>query len=336
MQVGEAVLLDGRYRLERVLGSGGTSEVWLARDVVANVPVAIKRVLPGAGGEARDALRREAQIGRRLHHVNIVQVLESGEARGLPYLVTEYVEGPSLRELLGWRGGLPEADVVDIGRAVASALAHAHRRGILHNDLKPENILLGPTGPKVADFGAASSLTQTVGPQRAQELMGTIAYLAPEVLQGEEPSIRSDLYALGLTLYEAAAGRLPFPGATPAAIAGQRLAQPPPPVRVLVPSASYELEATLARALQLNPSARFASAAELAAWLAAAPMVGHATVVIRRRTPGPPVAAVRTGGGSRRGRIVAGSGVVGLLFAGGALALGLWSGDKGVDDPGRD
>lgn len=329
-----AQIVAGRYRLERLLGSGGMSEVWLAYDEVAGERVALKRVLPGGGSEARDALLREAEIGLRLHHPNIVAVLDSGNDGGQPYLVTEYVEGPSLRELLTWRGRLPEGDVVEIGRAASAALAHAHSRGILHNDLKPENILLGAAGPKIADFGAASSLTETVGPHRARELMGTIAYLAPEVLRGEEPSPRSDIYALGLTLYEAAAGRLPFPGATPAAVAGQRLSQPAPLLRTFAPNVTPTLEGTLARALQVEPSLRFANAGAFAAALTSGPIVSHPTVVIRRNPARgahrQEPAAASSGG---RGGKLFGFVLVALLLGGGALAFVLASRD---DDPAND
>lgn len=311
------------------------AEVWLAHDAVHGQLVALKRALPFAGSEARDALLREADIGRQLRHPNIVEVLDGGEADGLPFLVSEYVEGPSLREVLNTRGPLAEREVRAIGQGVAAALSLAHRQGVTHNDLKPENILLGVDGPKVTDFGAASSLTQTVGPERARELMGTLAYLAPEVLQGAAPSPRSDVYALGLTLYESAAGRLPFAGSTPAAIAGQRLAQGAPPLRALAPAASAELEAALVRALQPDPAARFADAGEFAAALRGAPVVSHPTVVIRRATPPPPQPQASSTGGKRRngGVIAASLGLVGLLLAGGALAFALVGNDDDREAP---
>ncbi|MGE5596149.1 MAG: serine/threonine-protein kinase [Hyphomicrobiales bacterium] len=322
--------LAGRYELERRLGAGGMAEVWLARDALSGGAVAVKFVLPGAGAEAREALAREASIGRQLQHPNIAALLDSGEDEdGQPYLVFEYVTGPSLREMIAWRGPLPDATVRDIGLGVAAALEYAHARGVVHNDLKPENILLPPTGPKVLDFGAADSLSRTVGPERARELMGTIAYLAPEVLQGADPSPASDVYALALTLYEARAGRLPFPGATPAAIAGQRLAGPAPALREAVPGADPELEAALIAALRSDPAQRVASAGQFARMLAAPTLaVTQPTVLVRRRarpeavmvSPAAAAAPLRR---RRWSAVVATTAMGGVLLAAGGLALAL-------------
>ena len=200
----------GGYRLESLLGRGGMAEVWLARNEKDEL-VALKRTPDSSESEAHEALALEARAGERLSHPGIVRCLDFGQDESGPYLVLEYVDGPSLRERLA-SGPLPEEEAVAIGTAVLGALEAAHARGVVHNDLKPENILLGPDGPKVTDFEAAQSLTETLSLGRVEELTATIAYLAPEVLQGASPSVASDIYSLGLTLYEAVAGQLALHG----------------------------------------------------------------------------------------------------------------------------
>lgn len=271
-QPGDRIGSEQRYTLLERIGAGGMAEVWLARDERLDRDVALKLLTtPAALEDLSGELVREARLVARLQHPSIVAVYDAGRHLGQPYIVMEYVEGASLREVLAG-GALPEAEAVRIGVAVAGALHYAHEAGITHNDIKPENILLpsrGPSAIKVTDFGVAGQVTATLPPEQAQALLGTIAYLAPEVLQGEAPGPASDVYALGLVLFELLAGRLPFAGASPAAVAGQRLAQPAPLLRLFVPMASAALEATLARALSPAPAGRFRSAAELGAALRA-------------------------------------------------------------------
>jgi serine/threonine protein kinase len=287
------------------------AEVWLAEDLRLGRWVAVK-ALHAALTEAIDpeavaAFEREARVVARLQHPNIVAVYDAGEFAGRRYIVTEYVHGYTLRQLIATQGRLTEREVVRLGRQVASALAYAHEQGIIHGDVKPENILVNEHGvAKLADFGVAETLGRTLSPAMANDILGTIAYLAPEVIQGESPSPASDQYALALTLYEAAAGRLPWAGATPAAVAGQRLAAPAPPLRRFAPGASAALEAVLARALAIDPAARYPGLEAFGAALAgvappaaaAAPVAAppgrppelrrHTTARIRRPTGPPP------------------------------------------------
>ena len=262
--VARTQLVDERFALVRLLGSGGFAEVWLADDLREHKQVALK--LPrgrrsSLAGEA-PAPEREFDIAARLDHPNIVRVLASGTSDGEPYLVLEYVEGPSLREHLRDSGPLTISETRALAAELSSALAHAHGRGILHNDIKPENILLGPEGAKLTDFGAAAGVLSTIGLGQDAEFAATIAYLAPEVLQGERPTPRSDIYALGLVLYEAASGRLPWASGTASAVAGQRLAAPAVALDVFIPEAPGFLVAALTRAMALIPEERFASAEE--------------------------------------------------------------------------
>lgn len=294
-----ADVIDARYRLERLLGTGGMSEVWLAEDERLGRWVAIKllrdSVAEGEDGDLVTSLEREARVVARLQHPNIVSVYDVGRYNGRHYLVMEYVHGNSLRQLLEARGRLTEAEVVRYGTQIASALQYAHSQGIIHCDIKPENILVTEEGiAKAVDFGVAETVTRTMTADQARDILGTIAYLAPEVIQGSNADPRSDIYSLGLTLYEMMAGRLPFAGTTPAAIAGQRLAAPAAPLRAYARDASPELEAAIGRALSLSQADRFSSAGEFANALRRGPGATPAAVqqaprpVVRAAAPPPP------------------------------------------------
>ena len=264
-------VIDGRYRLERLLGTGGMSEVWLAEDERLGRQVAVK-IIRDTGEDLGGTIEREARLVARLQHPNIVSVFDAGQQDGNHYLVAEYIEGSSLRDALQARGRLTEAEAVRYGIQVARALQYAHSQGIVHCDVKPENILISSQGiAKVTDFGVADVVTRTVTPGEARDILGTIAYLAPEVIQGAPADARSDIYSLGLTVYELVAGRLPFTGASAAAIAGQRLGTPAAPLRTFAADASRGLEAALARALALSPADRYQTAGEFEAVLRAVP-----------------------------------------------------------------
>ena len=301
-------LIDGRYRLERLLGTGGMSEVWLAEDQRLSRWVAVKILrdsVAGAGaGELVDSIEREARVIARLQHPNVVAVHDAGKHQGHHFLVMEYVHGFSVRQLLETQGRLSEAEAIRYGSQVASALQYAHEQGIVHCDVKPENILINENGvAKVADFGVADTVTRTLAPEAARAILGTIAYLAPEVIQGFPADPRSDVYSLALTVFEMVAGRLPFAAATPAATAGQRLAMQAPPLRAIAISASSELESVLARALALIPHDRYESAAEFGAALRRAE--SRAGAGTRAPVPAPPgrapgPASSRKGHGRRR------------------------------------
>jgi serine/threonine protein kinase len=269
--VNAADVIDGRYRLERLLGTGGMSEVWLAEDERLGRQVAVK-IIRDTGEDLGGTIEREARLVARLQHPNIVSVFDAGQQDGNQYLVAEYIEGSSLRDVLQARGRLTEAEAVRYGIQVARALQYAHSQGIVHCDVKPENILISSQGiAKVTDFGVADMVTRTVTPAEARDILGTIAYLAPEVIQGAPADARSDIYSLGLTIYELVAGRLPFTGASAAAIAGQRLGTPVAPLRTFAADASRGLEVVLARAVALSPADRYQTAAEFEAVLRAAP-----------------------------------------------------------------
>lgn len=336
-----ATIIDSRYRLERLLGTGGMAEVWLAEDRRLSRWVALK-ILRNEDPELASGLAREARLVARLQHPNIVAVHDAGEHDGRPYLVMEYVHGHSLRGLLEARGRLSEAEAIRYGLQAAVALEYAHAAGIIHCDIKPENLMVDEQGAaKLTDFGVSLTVNRTMTPDQARDILGTLAYLAPEVIQGAPPDPRSDVYSLALTLYELVAGRVPFEGATPAAIAGQRLARPAPPLRTLAPEASPALESALARALSPNPDGRWPTVADFAAALrgsnqrsapvAAIPPVGraaprpqpsrHSTARVQRQAASLPSPANTGGSGAITAAIFAG---VILLAAGAGIAAALF------------
>jgi serine/threonine-protein kinase len=255
----QAAMVAGRYRIERLLGRGGMSEVWLARDERLGRDVALKLMQPGPA--LAGDFEREAGIVASLRHPSIVTVHDAGEEDGRRYIVMELVDGVSLRERLRSQGALSPDETAKLGVAIAGALSYAHPRGVLHNDVKPENILIDADGaPRLTDFGAATVTGATLDADGAAHLMGTVAYVAPEVLQGVPPSAASDVYALATTLFEAMTGRLPFDGRSNAALAGQKLNHTPSRLRDLSPAAPESLERLIAAALSPRPIERPASA----------------------------------------------------------------------------
>ncbi len=207
----EGVVLAGRYCVGRELGRGGFSVVYLARDRSLDTDVAIKLLVPppAAAAVARERMRREVQAVRGLSHSNIVQVHDFVDDGPWSFIVMEYVAGPDLAERVRQRGAMGPDEVIRLGREVAQALALAHRNGVIHRDVKPQNILLDPDGrARLTDFGSAK-LEGVTGVTRTGGLVGTLDYLAPELLAGRRGDGRADLYALGLTLHFALTGRLP-------------------------------------------------------------------------------------------------------------------------------
>jgi len=249
-------LLNQRYRLERPLGQGGMGTVFQGYDTLLDRPVAVKVLTPGKlGTEGRSRLLTEARAVARLNHPNIVAVYDAGEADGAPYVVMELLEGDSLHEKPP--ENLPT--LVEIAKQVCRALAETHARGIIHRDLKPENIILTPGGvAKLTDFGLARSDASRLTDSGA--LIGTVFYISPEQALGRELDGRSDLYSLGVMLYEFASGQLPFGGEDPVAVISRHLSEMPPPPSQFNPQVPAGLDALMMRLLQKEPQARFADA----------------------------------------------------------------------------
>jgi eukaryotic-like serine/threonine-protein kinase len=261
-------IIDGRYRVLSRLGSGGMAEVYLAEDRLLGRQLAVK-VLHHHFAEDQEFVerfRREASSAAGLSHPNIVAIFDRGEWNGTYYIAMEYVAGRSLKTVVREQGALDPAAAIDIVIQILRAARFAHKRGVIHRDLKPHNVILDEEGrARVTDFGiaraGASEMTLT------GSIMGTAQYLSPEQAQGHTVSGRSDLYAVGIILYELLTGAVPFDGETAVAIAFKQVSAEPHPPSELQPGVSAALDAVVLRALAKDPARRFADAEEFIAAL---------------------------------------------------------------------
>jgi eukaryotic-like serine/threonine-protein kinase len=264
-------VFNDRYELHRKLAQGGMANVYLARDLLLDRPVAVKVLFPE---HARDdafveRFRREATAAANLNHPNVVAIYDWGQQHGTYYIVMEYVEGRPLSDIIRTEGPLHPDRAAEITADVASALAFAHRNGVVHRDVKPGNILITGTGQvKVADFGiaqASSNADATQNLTQAGAVMGTATYFSPEQAQGLPVDPRSDLYSLGCVLYEMLTARPPFAGDSPVAIAYKHVQEQPFPPSTINPTVPAALEAVDMKLLQKDPADRYASADDLRA-----------------------------------------------------------------------
>lgn len=265
----EPVVLGGRYEIHRRLARGGMAEVFLARDSALDRPVAVKVLFPEFATDPSfvERFRREAQSAANLTHPNIVGVYDWGAESGTYYIVMEYVDGQSLAEILRATGPLHPRRAAEIAFDVAGALGVAHQRGVVHRDVKPGNVLISSSGiPKVADFGIARALS-SVSEELTQtgSVMGTATYFSPEQAQGFAVDARSDLYSLGVVLFEILCGRPPFVGDSPVAIAYKHVQERVQPPSELISGMPPGLEAVILRLLAKNPDDRYRSAEDLRA-----------------------------------------------------------------------
>jgi beta-lactam-binding protein with PASTA domain/predicted Ser/Thr protein kinase len=296
-------LFDGRYQILRKLGAGGMANVYLAEDQELGRRVAIKILNDRHANDEQfvERFRREAKNAAALSHPNIVSIYDRGEAEGTYYIAMEYLDGRSLKELILSRGDAPIAVVVEYARQILSALRFAHRHGIVHRDIKPHNVLVDGEGRvKVTDFGIARAGTSQM--TEAGSIVGTAQYLSPEQARGGDVDQRSDLYSLGVLMYEMLTGEVPFSGDTPVEIAMKHLSQMPLPPSTKRPDVPRDLDMVVMRSLAKDPDDRYQSADEMEADLdrvargaAVAPQTEEtATQIMRSPVAGPMAATAAT------------------------------------------
>src|SRR5262249_46274572 len=260
-----ASVFDGRYRIIRKLGAGGMANVYLAEDQELGRRVAIK-ILDGrhaADNSFIERFRREAKNAAGLSHPNIVSIYDRGEAEGTYYIAMEYLSGRSLKELMVSRGPTPIKIAVEYTRQILAALGFAHRNGIVHRDIKPHNVVVDPDGRlKVTDFGIARS-GGTSQMTEVGSIIGTAQYLSPEQARGAPVDQRSDVYSVGVVLYEMLTGTVPFTGDTPLEIAMKHLSEVPVPPSEKRPDVPEDLDSIVLRALAKDPEDRYQTAQEM-------------------------------------------------------------------------
>ena len=262
-------LFDGRYRVMRKLGAGGMADVYLAEDEELGRRVAIKILNERHANDDSfvERFRREAKNAAGLSHPNIVSIYDRGEAEGTYYIAMEYLDGRTLKELLIARGPMPIGDAIHYTRQILNALRFAHKKGVVHRDIKPHNVMVDGDGRlKVTDFGiaraGASQMTE------AGAIVGTAQYLSPEQARGAAVDQRSDLYSIGVVLYEMLTGNVPFTGESPVEIAMKHLSDTPRPPSSIRPEIPPDLDMVVLRALAKNPDDRYQTAEEMDAELA--------------------------------------------------------------------
>lgn len=258
--------LGSRYELGGLLGTGGMAEVYLGRDTRLDRDVAIKLLRDELNSDPTfiARFRREAQSAASLNHPNIVAVYDTGEDDGTPYIVMEYVEGRTLRDVLRSEGPMFPRRALEVVSDVCSALAFSHAAGIIHRDIKPANVMLTKAGTiKVMDFGIARAMTSSVTMTQTAAVMGTAQYLSPEQARGEHVDARSDLYSTGCLLYELVAGRAPFVGDSPVSIAYQHVREQPVAPSALNRDISPVVDAVILKSMAKNPGNRYQSADEM-------------------------------------------------------------------------
>ena len=255
----------GRYKIKSHIGTGGMATVYLAQDLILERPVAVKvlRLDFHTNEAAMRRFQREAQSATQLVHPNIVSVYDVGEEDGTNYIVMEYVEGTDLKEYIRERGPLPPREAVRIMSQIVSAIELAHQNRIIHRDIKPQNILIDREGNvKITDFGIAIALSETSLTQ-TNTLLGSVHYLSPEQARGGMATIRSDIYALGIVLYELLVGEVPFEGESAVSIALKHFQEPLPRISQMLPTVPQSLENVVLKATAKEPLDRYSSCDEM-------------------------------------------------------------------------
>ncbi|MBA2425462.1 MAG: serine/threonine protein kinase [Actinobacteria bacterium] len=359
----EAVTLARRYTLQDRIAGGGMGAVWRAKDLVLARTVAVKILHRSLSDNEQfvERFRREAFAAARLTHPNIVSIYDTGQEAAFDddvarhYIVMEYCGGGTVATTLERGGPLEASEAFGIGSTICNALGYAHRIGVVHRDIKPENVLISEDGElKVADFGIAKAAFGLGDITTTGVILGTVTHISPEQAQGLEPDARSDLYALGVLLYQLLVGRPPFKAENEIATAMQHVRTKPPPLRSFKAGIPKAAEAVVLKALAKDPNERYQTAEEMRSALAgatssAAPRAGRQTAVVESRhlapaTSGPPEATsevdIRPGAdpppstGSRS--LIAVGLLVSLAILAAVLIPTLTDDPSGGNDPGGD
>jgi serine/threonine-protein kinase len=257
-----------RYEIVSEIAHGGMADVYLARDSKLDRPVALKVLSPELSRDPAfvERFRREAQSAAGLNHPNIVGIFDWGQEHGTSFIVMEYIDGQTLRDMIRREGTIAPGQIADIGADIAAALSFAHANGVVHRDVKPGNVLITTAGQvKVTDFGIARAGGENDGLTRTGAVMGTATYFSPEQAQGIGVDGRSDVYSLGVVLYEMATGEAPFIGDSPVSVAYKHVREPVIPPSQKVASIPLELERVIMTCLAKDPHDRYASADDVRA-----------------------------------------------------------------------
>lgn len=272
MMIEQGMIIGERYQIIKLIGDGGMARVYLANDLILKRQVAIKilRHELADDGTFIKRFEREARAVTSLSHPNIVSIYDIGNDRGNYYIVMEYIEGKTLKHLIQERGALNVTETLALMKQITNGVAHAHSHGIIHRDLKPQNILLKRDGTvKITDFGIALTNTST-SITKTNSIMGSVHYLAPEIARGDAASVQSDIYALGIIMYEMLTGKLPFRDSAPVAIVMKHMREPFPSVRDFDASIPQSVENTIILATAKSKRNRLRTARELYAALSSA------------------------------------------------------------------
>ena len=259
MRIGQ--IIDERYKLKSVLGEGGMATVYLASDLIARKDVALKIIKEDTMKNPVNLTRfeREARAAASLNHQNIVRVINLGTAEGRPYMVTELIKGQTVREVLNVRGKFSVLEACDIMYQLCSAVLNAHQHNVIHRDIKPQNVYMSSDSSiKLGDFGIAT-FTNASRVTRSEVVVGSVHYLAPEISQGNQANVESDIYALGVTFFELLTGKVPFDDESPVTVALMHIKDKFPSVRKLNPKVPAIVEKIISKATDKNPYNRYHS-----------------------------------------------------------------------------
>lgn len=274
-------VLKDRYEVLNEIGNGGMATVYLAYCRLLKRHVAIKVLHNEVEESEEDILNREAKAIARVSHGNIVQIYDIFEDNNKTFIVMEYVKGQTLKDKIKEHNGpWEERDIIALGKKLTGALSHAHHNGVIHQDIKPDNIIIDHNGePKITDFGIAHVTNEADGKKRDQ-LFASLRYASPEQLKGKDIDVRSDIFSLGMLLYELASGTIPFPDDSPASAAYKKIKEPIGSVRKINPKITRGLEQVIQKSLAINPKDRYESMDEFGRALRQIPYIGEHTAKI--------------------------------------------------------